>query len=53
MTCPGLKTKASERKKTMQDKPPIFKTWNSWYIMVIAFLLLLIACFYFFTQHFS
>ncbi|HVY76366.1 MAG TPA: hypothetical protein VG890_16165 [Puia sp.] len=36
-----------------EEKPPVFKTWTSWYVLVIAFLLLLIISFYFFTKHFS
>jgi len=35
------------------EKPPLLKSWNSWYLMVIGFLALLIVLFYFFTKHFS
>jgi hypothetical protein len=35
------------------DKTPLFKNWNSWYILVIGFLLLLIILFWFFTKQFS
>jgi len=36
-----------------EDKPPLFKSWTSWYVLVIGFLLLLIILFYLFTKHFS
>ena len=35
------------------DKAPFFKNWNYWYVLVIAFLVLLIILFYFFTKHFE
>jgi hypothetical protein len=35
------------------EKPPIFKTWTYWYILVIGFLVLLIILFFLFTKHFS
>lgn len=35
------------------DKIPLFKKWSSWYLLVIAFLVLLIVLFYFFTKKFS
>jgi len=36
-----------------EERPPLFKTWKSWYLLVIGFLIFLIICFYFFTKHFS
>ena len=36
-----------------EDKSPLFKSWNYWYMLVIAFLLLLITFFYLFTKYFS
>jgi hypothetical protein len=39
--------------KETQDKPPLFKSWNHWYILVIAFLVLLILVFYYLTKTFS
>lgn len=39
--------------KDVNDKPPIFKSWNAWYFVVIGFLLLLIILFYLFTKHFA
>lgn len=36
-----------------QEKIPLFKTWNAWYIFVLAFLVALIVAFHFFTQYFS
>ena len=35
------------------ESSPLFKSWTSWYVLVIAFLALLIVFFYFFTQHYS
>jgi hypothetical protein len=37
----------------MDDKPPLFKSWNAWYILVVAFLLLQIILFSLFTKTFS
>lgn len=36
-----------------EEKPPIFPTWNYWYVLVIAWLVLLIVLFYLFTKTFS
>jgi len=35
------------------EKPPFFKDWRSWYILVIGELVLLILLFYWFTNAFS
>jgi hypothetical protein len=35
------------------DKVPLFKNWNRWYVFVILFLMLLIILFSFFTKRFS
>jgi len=35
------------------DKTPDSKYWNYWYVLVIAFLVLLIIAFYFFTKYFN
>ena len=40
-------------KERDNESSPLFKRWTSWYVLVIAFLALLIVLFYFFTQHFS
>lgn len=37
---------------TNQDKPPLFKSWTYWYVLVILFLVILIVLFYFFTKRF-
>lgn len=37
----------------MDSKPPIFKSWNQWYLFVIAVLVLLIVCFTWITKYFS
>ncbi|MFM9907887.1 MAG: hypothetical protein ACKVOW_00990 [Chitinophagaceae bacterium] len=36
-----------------QEKPPLFKNWKGWYLMVILFLMVLIVVFYLVTKHFS
>lgn len=38
---------------TQNDKPPLFKSWTYWYVLVIAFLFLLIILFYLFTKTFA
>ncbi len=35
------------------DKAPLFKSWNIWYVLVLAFLVLLIIFFKFFTNYFA
>jgi hypothetical protein len=35
------------------DKPPLFPSWTVWYIVVAAFLALLIILFYLLTKKFS
>lgn len=40
-------------KQTDNDKAPFFKSWSSWYLLVIGFLLLLIILFYFITKRFA
>jgi hypothetical protein len=35
------------------EKTPLFKSWNQWYIFVIAFLIVLIILFSLFTNKFS
>lgn len=35
------------------DKPPLFRSWTAWYLLVILFLILLIVLFYLFTKTFS
>jgi hypothetical protein len=36
-----------------QEKVPLFKSWTHWYVLVIAFLVLLIVLFTLFTKRFS
>lgn len=43
----------SPERKDDLDQVPLFKKWSYWYVLVIGFLLLLIAFFYFLTKHFS
>lgn len=40
-------------KEQENDKAPYFRNWNSWYLLVIGFLLLLIGLFYLFTKQFA
>lgn len=35
------------------DKIPLFKSWNQWYVFVLAFLVLLIILFSIFTKTYS
>ncbi len=35
------------------DKAPFFKSWNTWYVLVVVFLVLLIIFFKFFTNYFE
>jgi Mg2+ and Co2+ transporter CorA len=35
------------------EKPPVFNSWRSWYVLVVGFLAALIVFFYFFTKYFS
>jgi hypothetical protein len=35
------------------DKAPVFKSWNVWYVLVIAFLVILIILFQVFTKRFQ
>ncbi len=35
------------------NKAPLFKTWNGWYVAVILFLVILIILFALFTKYFS
>ncbi len=35
------------------DKPPVFKTWAAWYMLVLIFLVLQIVLFIYFTKYFS
>jgi len=40
-------------KLSPEEKPPVFKSWTAWYVLVIGFLALLILLFFLFTKHFS
>lgn len=35
------------------EKSPLFRSWNTWYALVIGFLILLILFFYFLTKTYS
>lgn len=36
-----------------EEKPPYFKSWKGWYLLVIGNLIFLIILFYLFTIHYS
>jgi len=36
-----------------EDKPPLFATWNTWYLFVLGFLLLQVILFTLFTNYFA
>ena len=38
---------------TEKDDIPVFKSWRSWYLLVIGALIGLIIFFYFFTKYFE
>ncbi|MEJ7780629.1 MAG: hypothetical protein WKF68_13690 [Daejeonella sp.] len=40
-------------KKPDQDLPPFVRTWNQFYYLLVVWLALLIAFFYFFTRIFE
>jgi hypothetical protein len=42
-----------EEVDTSDDKPQVFKSWNTWYALLIFALVLLVVLFYLFTQHYS
>jgi hypothetical protein len=39
--------------ENQQEKVPLFKSWKNWYLLVVAFLILLIMLFFLFTKTFS
>ncbi len=38
---------------TPQDKPPLFKTWRGWYILVLGVLFIQIVLYFWLTQSFA
>jgi len=40
-------------KKMQEEKPPLLGSWKTWYVMVIAFLVVLIILFKMFTNYFA
>lgn len=40
-------------KNLHEEKPPLFRSWNVWYVLVVAWLVLLIILFYCFTKTYS
>ena len=41
------------KKNKIDENPPVFKKWKSWYILVLANLTFLIVLFYIFTKYFE
>ncbi len=37
----------------LDKKPPLFKFWSTWYVLVIVILFLLIVFFYYLTKKYS
>jgi hypothetical protein len=37
----------------MEEKPPVFNSWNSWYWLVLAVMAFQVVLFYFLTQSFK
>ena len=37
----------------MEEKPPVFKTWNAWYWLVLGVMLLQVLIYVFITQSFQ
>ncbi|HRP31984.1 MAG TPA: hypothetical protein PKV73_08835 [Agriterribacter sp.] len=35
------------------ERPPLFKGWNTWYLTVAGMLVLMIILFHYFTKYFS
>jgi len=35
------------------EKPPLFRSWNHWYVVVIGVLALVIVCLYLFSRHYQ
>lgn len=35
------------------EKVPVFRTWKTWYVLVIGSLLVMMGLFYFLTKHYS
>jgi len=42
-----------DREEEQEEASPLFRSWNTWYLLVIGCLLVLILFFYFLTKHFS
>ncbi len=42
-----------EQKETYSEEPPVFKTWKSWYVLVLGNLLAMIILLYVLTISFS
>jgi hypothetical protein len=37
----------------MEEKPPVFTSWNNWYWLVLAVMAFQVVLFYFLTQSFK
>ncbi|UCE41470.1 MAG: hypothetical protein JSV17_00310 [Candidatus Aminicenantes bacterium] len=48
-----MKNQNSEKAEKDQEKPPIFSSWNWWYVAILLNLAVLILLFYLFTKAFE
>jgi len=37
----------------MQEKPPVFESWNSWYVLVLGVMIVQVILFFILTRSFS
>jgi hypothetical protein len=44
---------AQPGEETMEERPPLFRSWNAWYALVLGTLAFLIVLFTLFTHAFS
>jgi len=48
-----MKIQNSEQTEKDQEKPPVFRSWNRWYAVVLLNLAVLIILFYLLTKAFE
>ncbi|MCB0658922.1 MAG: hypothetical protein KDC57_22420 [Saprospiraceae bacterium] len=36
--------------KTLNEKPPLFRSWSSWYTLILVFFILLVILFFLITK---
>ncbi len=37
----------------MEEKPPVFKSWRSWYVLILAVMLVQVIFYFWLTQQFA